>query len=176
MILSKGVALWFTGLSGAGKTMLCQLVWTQLVKRGVSVEVLDGDVFRSKLFPHLGFSKEDRQRQIEGAAYVAELLSRNEVIVLAAFITPYQEMRDFCRRNIGSYAEVYVNCSLSECIKRDVKGLYKKAINGEIDRFTGISDPFEEPANPDLIVNTCLETEDESAESIMKYLISKGFL
>ncbi|UOF90559.1 adenylyl-sulfate kinase [Fodinisporobacter ferrooxydans] len=174
--MQKGVTVWLTGLSGAGKTTISRLVETELSKSGFRVEVLDGDEIRQYLSKELGFLKEDRQKNIERAAYVAKLLTRNDVIVLASFISPYQKLREYCRREIGSFIEVYVKCSLEECIRRDVKHLYKKALNGEIQHFTGISDTFEEPENPDIIVQTDRETPAESASRILDYLIRRQYI
>lgn len=172
----RGVTIWFTGLSGAGKSTICGLVEAELIKKGMKVEVLDGDIVRKQLSADLGFSKEDRKKNIERAAFVAKLLSRNGVIVLASFICPYQEMREYCRKEIQSYIEVFVKCPLEECIRRDVKELYKKALAGEIQSFTGITDPFEEPSNPDIIVETDHEQPLESAAKIMSFLQRHQFL
>jgi len=173
--LNKGVTVWFTGLSGAGKTTISKEVERQLRNRNLNVEVLDGDVLRKHLTSDLGFSKEDRKQNVRRAAYVAKLLTRNDVIVLASFISPYEEMRRECREAIGSFVEVYVKCSIKECIRRDVKGLYKKALDGEIERFTGITDPFEEPLNPEVTVHTDKETVEESAAKVITYLEQNGY-
>lgn len=132
--------------------------------------MLDGDVVRRHLTADLGYSREDRQKNIERAVYVAKLLTRNDVIVLASFISPYQQMRNYCREEIGSFIEVFIKCSLEECIRRDVKGLYKKALNGEIKHFTGITDPFEEPQSPEMIIETDRVTPEESAAKIIAFL------
>jgi adenylylsulfate kinase len=174
--MSKGVAVWFTGLSGSGKTTICRQVEQTLKERGIPYEKLDGDELRENLTADLGFSKQDRVTNIQRVAYVAELLSRNGVIVLASLITPYEEMRSHCRQHITSYLEVYVKCSLEECIRRDVKGLYKKALGGEIQQFTGVSDPYEEPEHADLILKTDRETIKESAKKVIKELETQGYL
>jgi adenylylsulfate kinase len=174
--LQKGVTVWFTGLSGAGKTTISGLVEAELRQSGKKVEALDGDVVRRNLTADLGFSKEDRFTNIQRVAYVAKLLTRNDIIVLASFISPYQEMRDYCRKEIGSFIEVFVKCPLEECISRDVKGLYKKALKGEISHFTGITDHFEEPMNPDVVVETGVETPQESAAIIMAYLARNHYV
>lgn len=174
--LQTGVAVWFTGLSGAGKSTISRKVEEELKIRLVKVEVLDGDVMRQKLAPDLGFSKQDRFANIVRAAYVAQLLVRNDIVVLAPFISPYRQMREYCRREIGPFVEVYVKCSLEECIRRDVKGLYQLALNGKIKEFTGISDPFEEPLDPDLILETDRETVEESAEKVIQLLERRGFI
>lgn len=174
--MQKGVTVWLTGLSGAGKTTISRLVEDRLKKSGIKVEVLDGDVIRQYLTVDLGFSKEDRQKNIERAAFVAKLLTRNDVIVLASFISPYRQMREFCRHEIGSFIEVFVKCPLKECIRRDVKGLYKKALHAEIGYFTGISDPYEEPENPDIVVETNRETPEESSAKILDYLVQHRYV
>jgi adenylylsulfate kinase len=174
--LQNGVTVWFTGLSGAGKTTISQLVESSLKAHGVKVEALDGDEVRRNLTAGLGFTKEDRMRNNELVTYVAKLLTRNDVIVLASLISPYREMRSYARQEIGCFVEVYVRCSLEECIRRDVKGLYKKAINGEITSFTGISDPFEEPNHSEIIIDTDLETVNACVEKILNYLKRHGYL
>ncbi|MFD0867546.1 Probable bifunctional SAT/APS kinase [Chlamydia abortus] len=174
--MSAGVTVWFTGLSGAGKTTLCGLVKAGLIAAGARVEVLDGDDVRRHLAPDLGFSREDRMKNIERAAFVARLLSRNGVIVLASFITPYQSMRNYLRQELDPYIEVYVRCSLKECIRRDVKGLYRKALRGEVPRFTGISDEYEEPVNPDVTVDTEQCSKEEGARLILDFLRRRSFI
>ncbi|MGC8834226.1 MAG: adenylyl-sulfate kinase, partial [Armatimonadota bacterium] len=142
---NKGFTVWFTGLSGAGKTTISQLVAEEIRRRGRNVEILDGDVVRTHLSKGLGFSKEDRDTNIRRIAFVCKLLTRNGVAVIAAAISPYRDVREEARREIGNFVEVYVRCPLEVCIQRDVKGLYQKALRGEIPNFTGISDPYEEP-------------------------------
>src|SRR5262249_39566085 len=148
----KGFTLWFTGLSGAGKTTLSNIIEEELRKRGLRVEVLDGDVVRTNLSKGLGFSKEDRDINIRRIGFVCHLLSRNGVAAIAAAISPYREIRDEVRRTVVDFVEVYVKCPLDVCVQRDVKGLYAKAIAGEIPVFTGVSDPYEEPLNPEVTV------------------------
>ncbi|GMX66086.1 adenylyl-sulfate kinase [Paenibacillus elgii] len=174
--MSSGATVWLTGLSGAGKTTICRRVEEKLAAAGLPVERLDGDVVRQQLCADLGFSREDRFRSIERVAYVARLLTRNRVIVLASFISPYRSMRYYVRKEIDPFIEVYVKCSLEECIRRDVKGLYRKAISGEIAHFTGITDPYEEPEQPDLVVDTEQETEEASAAKVVEYLIARGYI
>jgi adenylylsulfate kinase len=174
--MRKGVTVWFTGLSGAGKTTISKMVESSLRKSDLKVEVLDGDAVRQHLTSDLGFSKADRQKNIERVAFVSKLLARNGVITLASFITPYKEMRDFCRREIGSYVEIYVKCPLEECIRRDVKGLYKKALDGEIQQFTGISDPFEEPDRPELVLDTTEDSKEICAAKVLDYLIRHSYI
>ncbi|MFL6277040.1 MAG: adenylyl-sulfate kinase [Blastocatellia bacterium] len=166
----KGVTLWFTGLSGAGKTTLARLLETELRNRGHKVEVLDGDVVRTNLSKGLGFSKEDRDTNIRRIGFVCNLLTRNEVIAIAAAISPYRDVRDEVRRDIGAFVEVFVQCPIDVLAERDVKGLYKKALAGEIKNFTGIDDPYEAPLAPEVTVDTDKETPDESAARIIAKL------
>jgi adenylylsulfate kinase len=157
----KGFTLWFTGLSGAGKTTISEIVERELRARGSKVEVLDGDVVRENLSKGLGFSKEDRDTNIRRIAFVADLLSRNGVPVITAAISPYREIRDEARETMGDrFIEVFVKASVEVCAERDVKGLYEKAFKGEIKEFTGVSDPYEPPLSPELT----LDTEHDSAE------------
>jgi len=174
--VQKGVTLWFTGLSGAGKTTICKEVEKRLRAKGVRVERLDGDVVRQSLTRDLGFTKEDRDKNIERVTFVAKLLTRNDVIVLAAFISPYRKTRDYSRQEIGEFIEVYVKASLDTCIRRDVKGLYKKALAGEIDNFTGVSDPYEDPVNPELVLDTEKETVEESTGKVIACLEERGYI
>jgi len=171
-----GFVLWFTGLSGAGKTTLAKLIEPELKSRGVHVERLDGDVVRQSLTADLGFSKEDRDKNIQRVTFVAKLLSRNGVGVLASFISPYRATRDWVRSEVTNLIEVYVECSLEECIRRDVKGLYLKAMAGDIPEFTGVSDPYEPPLNPEITVSTHQESIEESFAKIMGYLEEKGYI
>jgi adenylylsulfate kinase len=171
-----GFVLWFTGLSGAGKTTLAKLIEQELKTRGVQVERLDGDVVRQSLTADLGFSKEDRDKNIQRVTFVAKLLSRNGVGVLASFISPYRATRDWVRGEVTNFIEVFVDCSLEECIRRDVKGLYSKALAGEIPEFTGVSDPYEAPLNPEISLNTRDESIEESLAQIMSYLEEQGYV
>jgi adenylyl-sulfate kinase len=172
----EGFVLWFTGLSGAGKTTLAKLIEQELKARGVRVERLDGDVVRQSLTADLGFSKEDRDKNIQRVTFVAKLLSRNGVGVLASFISPYRATRDWVRAEVTNFIEVFVDCPLEECIRRDVKGLYTKALAGEIPEFTGVSDPYEAPLNPEISVNTRDESIEESFAQIMTYLEERGYI
>lgn len=174
--MGKGATVWLTGLSGAGKTTICRLVERKLSEAGVPTERLDGDEVRSRLCPDLGFSREDRIRNIERVSYVAKLLTRHGVVVLASFISPYRSMRAFLRSEIDPFVEVYVKCPLEECIRRDVKGLYRKALAGSIPAFTGISDPYEEPDHPELVLDTENETAEESAAKTIEYLKERGYV
>jgi adenylyl-sulfate kinase len=176
-MVDKGFTLWFTGLSGAGKSTLAEIVERELRARSRNVEVLDGDVVRTNLSKGLGFSKEDRDTNIRRIGFVAHLLSRNGVAVITAAISPYRAVRDECRAMIGSnFVEVFVKCPLEVCIERDVKGLYKKAIAGEIPHFTGVSDPYEEPANPEVVVETSGEAPEQSAARILAKLEELGLV
>jgi adenylyl-sulfate kinase len=166
----KGFTLWFTGLSGAGKSTLARLVETELISRGLRVEVLDGDVIRTNLSKGLGFSKEDRDTNIRRIGFVCNLLTRNQVVAIAAAISPYREVRDEVRRDIGTFVEVYVKCPIDVLAERDVKGLYKRALAGEIKNFTGVDDPYEAPLTSELTVETDLETPEESAARIIAKL------
>ncbi len=157
MAAEKGFCLWFTGLSGSGKTTITTILVKELRRRGSKLEVLDGDIVRQNLSKGLGFSKEDRDTNIRRVAFVADLLSRNEVPVITAAISPYRELRDEARAKMdGRFIEAYVKASVEECERRDVKGLYAKARSGEIKEFTGVSDPYEAPENAELVI----ETED----------------
>jgi len=171
-----GFALWFTGLPSSGKTTIARLIERELRARGLKVEVLDGDEVRQHLSPHLGFSKEERDIHIRRIAYVAHLLVRNGVIAIIAAISPYRETRQYARALIGHFVEVYVYCPVEVCIQRDVKGLYKKALRGEIANFTGISDPYEEPLAPELVLYSHQETPAESARRVLTRLIELGYL
>ncbi|HHT9126336.1 MAG TPA: adenylyl-sulfate kinase [Candidatus Brocadiia bacterium] len=174
--LEKGFTIWFTGLSGAGKTTIAHRVEGILREMGHNVEVLDGDVVRTHLSKGLGFSKEDRDTNIKRIGFVCKLLSRNGVVAIASAISPYREVRDFNRKEIGDFVEVFVKCSVDVCKKRDVKGLYKKAANGEIPNFTGVSDPYEEPLNPEVILETDKETVEESTEKLLRKLGELGYV
>jgi adenylylsulfate kinase len=177
MAPEQGFTLWFTGLSGAGKTTITELVVEELEARGSAIEVLDGDVVRQNLSKGLGFSKEDRDTNIRRVAFVADLLSRNGVPVITAAISPYRELRDEARQQMdGRFIEAYVKASVEECERRDVKGLYAKARAGEIKEFTGVSDPYEPPENPELVLETEEQTPEESAGQIIAYLEERGLI
>jgi adenylylsulfate kinase len=172
----EGVVLWFTGLSGAGKSTLAEAIVPRLRAHGRKVEILDGDVVRTHLSKGLGFSREDRDTNIARIAFVAHLLQRNGVVVLVAAISPFRETRDAARRLIGDFVEIHVAPPLDECIRRDVKGLYKKAIAGEIPQFTGISDPYEAPLAPELAIDTSQGTIEDGAGRILARLGELGYL
>lgn len=172
----KGFTIWFTGLSGSGKTTVSQRVAEMLDERGVQSEILDGDIIRENLSKGLGFSKEDRDTNIKRIAFVCKLLTRQGAACIAAAISPYRETREYARNEIKNFVEVYVNSPIDVCIERDVKGLYKKAIAGEIQNFTGISDPYEPPVNPEAVCCTDRETVDESAAKVLRVLEQLGYL
>lgn len=176
MSSQKGFTLWFTGLSGSGKTAIAKRVEQELCDRNLKVERLDGDIVRQSLTRDLGFSKEDRDKNIERVTFVAKLLTRNGVAVLCSFISPYRERRARSRHEIGEFIEIYVECPVEECAKRDVKGLYAKAFAGEIESFTGVSDPYEEPESPEIVCHTAQETPEESAAKIITYLEGRGYI
>ncbi len=172
----KGFTLWFTGLSGSGKSTLAVAVEKELKRRGMNVEVLDGDVVRTNLSKGLGFSQEDRDINIRRIGFVCNLLTRNDAVAIAAAISPYKAIRDENRKMIGRFVEVYCECPIDELIKRDTKGLYKKALAGEIKGFTGIDDPYEAPESPEVTVNSSTESIDESAGKIMRTLELMNFI
>lgn len=172
----KGFTLWFTGLPCSGKSAVADRVAEILHEKGLRVERLDGDIVRQDLTRDLGFSKEDRDENIRRVTFVAKLLTRNGVCVLTSFISPYREVRARSRREIGNFIEVYAKCALEECIRRDVKGMYKKAMRGEIKEFTGISDPYEEPENPEILLQTDKETLEQSVAVVLKRLEELGYL
>ena len=178
--MSQGFTLWFTGLSGAGKTTLTNELVPHLKAHGVKVEVLDGDEVRTNLSKGLGFSKEDRDTNIRRIGYVARLLSRNGVGVIAAAISPYRAIRDEVRASVEAegarFVEVYVQASLDTLVARDVKGLYKKALAGEIKEFTGVSDPYEAPLQPEVLVSSDTQTVAESAARILAKLAELGLI
>jgi adenylylsulfate kinase len=172
----NGFTLWFTGLSGAGKTTVSEIVERKLRERLGKVEVLDGDIVRTNLSKGLGFSKEDRDTNILRIGFVAELLTRNGVAVIVSAISPYKEARNEVRRRIGDFVEVFVDCPVEVCAERDVKGLYEKAFSGEIESFTGVSDPYEPPVAPEITLKTSEESPEQSADKIIARLEEFGYL
>ena len=174
--MTRGVTIWFTGLPCSGKTTIADRVAEVLREKGHKVERLDGDIVRKGLTSDLGFSKEDRDENIKRVTFVAKLLTRNGVKVLATFVSPYIERRRKSREEIGEFMEVYVRCSVEECIRRDVKGMYRKALAGEITGFTGVDDPYEEPPNPELTLDTDRETVEESVQKVLEKMESLGYL
>ena len=178
--MSKGTVIWLTGLSGAGKTTLAQALKSELTAAGLPIETLDGDEVRENLSKGLGFSKEDRDTNVRRIGFVARLLARNGVIVLASAISPYRQSRDDVRQSIendgADFVEVFVHAPLATLVERDVKGLYQKALAGEIKNFTGVSDPYEAPLVPDVLVDSAIETVEESAARILDHLLQVGAL
>jgi adenylylsulfate kinase len=173
---NKGFTIWFTGLSGAGKSTLSKIIEQRLKARNHNVEVLDGDIVRTHLSKGLGFSREDRNTNIQRIAFVCSLLTRNGVIAIAAAISPYREAREWARKEIGNFVEVYIKCPIDVCRERDVKGLYKLADEGKLKGFTGVDDPYEEPERPELIIETDKETIEESVARIFAKLEELGYL
>ena len=178
--MHKGFTLWFTGLSGSGKSTLTDLLQEEFQKRDYKVEVLDGDVVRTNLSKGLGFSKEDRDTNIRRIGFVCDLLSRNGVIAISAAISPYRNVRDEVREMVESnsdgFVEVFTKCSLDELVRRDAKGLYKKALSGEIKNFTGVSDPYEDPENPEILIESDSESVEEGFAKIIAYLEEKELI
>ncbi len=167
----EGLVLWLTGHSGSGKSTLAGIVADRLRAKGHRVEVVDGDLIRERLSPDLGFSKADRDENVRRVTVISDLLSRNGVIVLAAMISPYRETRDAGRRDLGErFVEVHVKASIEACARRDPKGLYARVKEGAIDQFTGVSDPYEEPLSPELVLETEQEGKEESAQRILDYV------
>ncbi len=175
-MVNKGFTIWFTGLSGAGKSTLSEIIEERLKARGHNVEVLDGDIVRTHLSKGLGFSREDRDTNIKRIAFVCGLLTRNSVISISAAIAPYAEAREWARKEIGNFVEIYVKCPIEVCRQRDVKGLYKLVDEGKIKGFTGVDDPYEEPEHPELVIETDKETIEESVSRIFAKLTELGYL
>lgn len=170
--MDSRLVIWLTGLSGSGKTTIARALEPKL-KELVETELLDGDVIRKELSPELGFTKEDRERHARRVVYLCKLLSRNGVVSVVSLISPYREFRAYARREIaanGRFVEVYIKCSLESCIKRDPKGLYKKALAGEIKDLTGLQDPYEEPLDPEIVIDTDKETLEDSVNKILSYI------
>jgi adenylyl-sulfate kinase len=172
----RGFTLWLTGLPSAGKSTLAELLAKVLRAEDYPVEILDGDEVRLRLSKGLGFSREDRDENIRRIAYVAKLLSRVGAVAITAAISPYRALRQEAREEIRDFVEVYVACALEECVRRDVKGLYQKALRGEIKAFTGISDPYEPPESPEVTVHTHLESPEQSVARILEALVRLGYV
>jgi len=173
----QGFTVWFTGLSGSGKSTIAEMLYHEFQARGLKTEILDGDVVRTNLSKGLGFSKEDRDTNIMRIGFVANLLTRNGVAAICCPISPYKETRDANRELIGNFVEVYVHATIEELAEhRDPKGLYKKALAGEIKGFTGVDDPYEVPENPELVVDTMTETPEESLQNVLRTLVKLGYL
>jgi adenylyl-sulfate kinase len=174
--MHKGFILWFTGLSGAGKSTISSVIADRLRAHGAKVELLDGDMVRTNLSKGLGFSKEDRDTNIRRIGFVCELLSRHGVIAIGAAISPYRSIRDEIRSRVPNFVEVYVECPLDVLIARDAKGLYKKALAGELPQFTGVSDPYEPPLNPEVTVHTAVESPEQSADKVWETIHRLGLV
>jgi adenylylsulfate kinase len=172
----RGVVIWFTGLSGSGKTTIAHLVEEKLLQAGVPVEILDGDVVRENLSKGLGFSKEDRDTNIRRIAFVAHLLQRNGVFVITAAISPYRGIREEARAMAKDFVEVFADAPIDVCESRDVKGLYAKARAGEIKGFTGVDDPYEPPSGPEVVCHTDQEDVETSANRVMEKLVELKYL
>ena len=172
----QGFTLWLTGMSGAGKSTISDALMERFRAAGAKVELLDGDIVRTNLSQGLGFSREDRDTNIRRIGFVSELLSRNGIIVVVAAISPYRAAREEVRARVTNFVEVHVDCPIEVLAKRDVKGLYKRALAGEVANFTGISDPYEAPVNPEVLVRTDLETLDESVGKVWSELTRKGLI
>ena len=173
---NPGFTVWLTGLSGAGKTTIALAIEAELVARGVPVERLDGDIVRESLTRDLGFSREDRDKNVERVGFVARLLARHGVGVVAAFISPYRAAREKLRGEINNFVEVYVEAPIETCIARDVKGLYAKALSGQVAHFTGVDDPYEAPEAPELVIRTDQLSLDDSVAQILTYLESRELI
>jgi len=176
LVANTGFTIWFTGLSGAGKSTLAEVIERRLKDQGRNVEILDGDIVRTHLSKGLGFSREDRDTNIKRIAFVCSLLTRNGVVCISAAIAPYREAREWARREIGDFVEVYVKCPIEVCRQRDVKGLYKLVDEGKIKNFTGVDDPYEEPETPELVIETDKESVEESVSRIFAKLVELGYL
>jgi adenylyl-sulfate kinase len=174
--MHKGFTLWLTGMSGAGKSTTGRLLEQRLIAVGAKVEVLDGDVVRTNLSQGLGYSKEDRNENIRRIGFVCELLSRNGIIAIVAAISPYRAARDSVRERIPNFVEVYVECPMERLVERDAKGLYKRALAGQIANFTGVSDPYEAPLEPEVTIHSARETPEESAQKIWTALAERGLI
>jgi adenylylsulfate kinase len=172
----QGFTVWFTGLPCCGKTTIADQVAIVLKKKDYTVERLDGDVVRLGLTSNLGFSKKDRDENIRRVTFVAKMLTRNNVIVLATFVSPFREQRRNARKEIERFVEVYVRCPVEICMKRDVKGMYQRALEGKIKHFTGVDDPYEEPEHPELIVDTDKETVEDSVNKVLNTLTDLEYI
>ncbi len=172
----KGFTVWFTGLPSSGKSTLAKMLFGELHARGLKAELLDGDVVRTHLSKGLGYSKEDRDTNILRIGWVAERLTHHGVAVIVSAISPYRATRDHVRRQVGDFVEVFVSCPVEECARRDAKGLYEKAFRGEIDNFTGVSDPYEPPENPEVTVETDKASPEECLTTILDRLREIGYI
>jgi adenylylsulfate kinase len=175
--MSAGLVFWLTGLPGSGKTTIARILEERIKSMHLPVEVLDGDEVRRNLSPELGFTRDDRETHAKRVVYLSKLLSRNGIITIVALISPYRQFRDAARQTIGDhFMEIWVKATSDTCRKRDPKGLYKKAAEGKLAALTGVSDPYEPPLNPELVIDTETESPNESAKKILDYLLNKGYL
>jgi adenylylsulfate kinase len=174
--MQRGFTVWFTGLPCSGKTTIADSLAEVLRNKGLRVERLDGDIVRKGLTSDLGFSKEDRDENIKRVTFVSKLLTRNGVAVLASFVSPYRRRREISREEIGDFIEVYVRCPIEVCMERDIKGMYKRALSGEISNFTGVDDVYEEPLNPEIIVDTDKDSVSDSVQKIMDKIRELGYI
>jgi adenylylsulfate kinase len=174
--IRKGFTLWFTGLSGSGKSTIAERVALKLERKGIPVEILDGDVVRNHLSKGLGFTREDRDENIKRVGFICQILTRHGVVAIASVISPYREAREYNRQKIKNFVEVYTRCPVEVCAQRDLKGLYQKAVAGEIKGFTGVDDPYEPPLNPEVVCMTDLESVDESVEKVLLRLTDLGYI
>lgn len=172
----QGITIWLTGLSGSGKSTIANRLARRLRRLGARVEVLDGDVIRTNLSKGLGFSREDRDTNIRRIGFVCRLLSRNGVIVIAAAISPYRQLRDEVRASTTNFVEVFTDCDLATLVRRDVKGLYRRALAGQIQNFTGVSDPYEAPPNPEVRTDSASQTEEQSVDAVWRYLVERRLI
>lgn len=168
--MKRGIVIWLTGLPCSGKTSISKEVERYFNEKSLPIQRLDGDVVRKTISRDLGFSKKDRDLNIERLSYIAQILSENGVHVISAFVSPYQKMRDFTRGLCANFIEVHINCSIEECKRRDIKGMYERALKGEIKDFTGVQDPYEVPQNPEIVVNTENRSIEESVKEIISYI------
>jgi adenylylsulfate kinase len=176
-VSEKGFTVWFTGLSGSGKSTVAEMLYHEFQSRGMKTEILDGDVVRQNLSKGLGFSKEDRDTNIARIAFVADMLTRNGVATICCPISPYKQTRDAARELIGDFVEIYVHATLEELAEnRDPKGLYKKAMAGEIKNFTGVDDPYEAPEDPELTLDTMVESPEDSLQNVLNRLKELGYV
>ena len=172
----RGFTIWFTGLPCSGKSTIADAVAGELRKERPNVERLDADIIRKHLWRELGYSKEDRDENIRRATYLAQLLTRNGVAVLTSFISPYRELREYARQEIGDFVEVYVKCPVEVCSQRDTRGMYKKALAGDIPNFTGVSDPYEEPLHPEVLIESDKEPLAQSVSRVISKLKELGYI
>ena len=171
-----GFVVWLTGLPASGKTTIANELCKEFIRKRLRTEILDGDEIRKNISPEISFSREDRERHVRRVAYIAKLLSRNGIATVVSLISPFRSTRDYARSIIPRFVEVWVNCSIENCKKRDPKGLYDKAARGEILNLTGLQDPYEPPVSPEILLNTDIEIVDKSKNNIIEYLLKKSYV